>query len=52
LVYESKAKLWCFGHSHSPTRTEIGETLCLNNPYGYHGVEVNEDFSYDPVITL
>jgi predicted phosphodiesterase len=55
LIGYKQPKYHIFGHSHNSTRLQIGDTICLSNPYGYEtydGKDLNRDFRYDYIIEV
>ena len=43
-----EGSIWCFGHTHIPTNTEIYGVRCISNPVGYIRVEIYPDkMSFD-----
>ena len=50
LILERKPKFWFHGHTHDTVNVKIGDTLILNNPYGYHEYALNDRFN--PVMKI
>lgn len=51
-IYDSNAKLWIHGHTHTSLEYMIGDTRVICNPRGYFGVETNKQFDSELVIEL
>jgi Icc-related predicted phosphoesterase len=44
--------LWLHGHMHTSCEYTIGDTIIMNNPFGYAGVEVNTQYEPKMVIDI
>ena len=43
--HNSKIKCWFYGHTHTPGKKNIGDTIMACNPIGYPGENRDPDFS-------
>jgi predicted phosphohydrolase len=44
IFYDNKISAWIFGHTHDSVNILINDTMAVCNPYGYHGVKLNQEF--------
>lgn len=52
LVGHERACLWVHGHLHDSSNYEINGTRVLCNPRGYAKGGLNENQSFDPLLTV
>jgi len=52
LIATNDIDIWCHGHTHNNVDVTIHDTRILCNPRGYHGVELNQDFTEGLVFDL
>jgi len=46
----AKIKCWFYGHTHTPNKTNIGDTIFACNPIGY--IDENEDHDFGAIVEL
>jgi predicted MPP superfamily phosphohydrolase len=44
-TYNEKVKLWFYGYTHTPNKTNMGDTILACNPIGYPGENEVPDFN-------
>lgn len=52
LIEQREPKLWQHGHSHCSVDYYINKTRIINNPYGYYGYELNNEFKSNLFIEI
>lgn len=52
MIIDLKPDFWVHGHLHSTSDYMIGDTNILCNPRGYHGYEINPNFTQDKYFEL
>ena len=52
MIQQLGPDYWIHGHCHESFRYKIGVTDVICNPYGYHGIEVNEEFNPNLLIRI
>jgi len=52
LIATNDIDVWCHGHTHNNVDVTVHDTRIVCNPRGYHGVQLNQDFTEGLVFTL
>ena len=52
LIYAAQPQLIVHGHTHASVDYDVGRTKVLCNPFGYIGIDENEEFDWNKTVKI